>query len=214
MWNSRSKAYLVTLAKIQDTPEREVARSHSSCILSFDLIGQHQNKRFYVTQIVLPLGFADFIFRKERRDDRKYVWDLQAISLLASIPFWPLAPATWGSAIYVFLAYHLQFTWANRSVHGVGKWQEQSGLVNSIPFAQKNGRESPKLVSKMECEFRFGTFYSAREKLDCQISRFLVPFTFQPDFPQNLWKWWTTASPHYTLLMKFERFERQIFDYF
>ena len=25
------------------------ARSHSSCILSFNLIGQHQNKRFYVT---------------------------------------------------------------------------------------------------------------------------------------------------------------------
>ena len=28
----------------------------------FDLIGQHQNKRFYVTEIVLPLGFADAIF--------------------------------------------------------------------------------------------------------------------------------------------------------
>ena len=37
------QAYLVTLAKIQDTPAREVGRSHSSCILSFDLIGQHQN---------------------------------------------------------------------------------------------------------------------------------------------------------------------------
>ena len=60
--NSRSKAYLVTLAKIQDTSAREVARSHSSCILSFDLIGQHQNKRFYVMEIVLPLGFADAIF--------------------------------------------------------------------------------------------------------------------------------------------------------
>ena len=31
-------------------PAREVARSHSSCILSFDLIGQHQNKRFHVTE--------------------------------------------------------------------------------------------------------------------------------------------------------------------
>ena len=77
-WNSRSKAYLVTLAKIQDTPAREVARSHSSCILSFDLIGQHQNKRLYVTEIVLPLGFADAIFRKERNDDRKCVCCSQA----------------------------------------------------------------------------------------------------------------------------------------
>ena len=31
---------------------REVARSHSSCILSFDLIGQHRNKRFHVTEII------------------------------------------------------------------------------------------------------------------------------------------------------------------
>ena len=38
------------LAEIQDTSAREVARNHSSCILSFDLIGQHQNKRFYVTE--------------------------------------------------------------------------------------------------------------------------------------------------------------------
>ena len=42
-------------------------------------------------------------------------------SLLASFPFWASAPATWSSAIYVFLAYQLQFTWANRSVHGLGK---------------------------------------------------------------------------------------------
>ena len=40
-WNSRSKAYLVTLAEIQDTSAREVAKGHSSCILSFDPIGQH-----------------------------------------------------------------------------------------------------------------------------------------------------------------------------
>ena len=57
---------------------REVARSHSSCILSFDLIGLHQNKRFYVTEIVLPLGFADAIFRRERSDDRKCVCCSQA----------------------------------------------------------------------------------------------------------------------------------------
>ena len=55
-------AYLVTLAKIQDTPARKVARNHSSFVLSFNLIGQHQNKRFYITEIVLPLGFADVTF--------------------------------------------------------------------------------------------------------------------------------------------------------
>ena len=58
---------------------REVARSHSSCILSFDLIGLHQNKRFYVTEIVLPLGFADAIFWRERSDDRKCVCCSQAM---------------------------------------------------------------------------------------------------------------------------------------
>ena len=36
-----------------------VAMSHSSCILSFDLIGEHQNKRFYATEIVWSLIFAD-----------------------------------------------------------------------------------------------------------------------------------------------------------
>ena len=66
------------LSKIQDTSAREVARSHSSCILSFDLIGLHQNKRFYVTEIILPLGFADAIFRRERNDDRKCVCGSQA----------------------------------------------------------------------------------------------------------------------------------------
>ena len=60
-WNSRSKAYLVTLAKIQDTQGHEVATSHSSCILSLDLIGQHQSKKFYVTDIVLLLRFIDII---------------------------------------------------------------------------------------------------------------------------------------------------------
>ena len=64
--NSCSKAYLVNLVAIQDTPAREVARSHSSCILSFDLKGQDQNKRFCVTEIVLPFGFADVIRELKR----------------------------------------------------------------------------------------------------------------------------------------------------
>ena len=79
-WKAHSKAYLVTLAEIQDTPAWEVARSHSSCILSFDLIGQHQNKRFYGTKIVLSLAFADAIFGRERSDDRKCVCCSQAIN--------------------------------------------------------------------------------------------------------------------------------------
>ena len=52
--------------------------SHSKCILSFDLIGEHQSKRFYVREIVLSLMFADVIFRRERGDDRKYVCGPQA----------------------------------------------------------------------------------------------------------------------------------------
>ena len=75
-WNSRSKAYLVTLAEVQDTTAREVERSHSSYILSFDLIGQHQNKRFYVTEN----RFAARVFRRERSDDRKCVCCSQASS--------------------------------------------------------------------------------------------------------------------------------------
>ena len=51
-----------------------------SSLLSLRNIGLHQNKRFYVTEIVLPLGFADAIFRRERSDDRKCVCGSQARS--------------------------------------------------------------------------------------------------------------------------------------
>ena len=45
----------------------------------FDLIGQHQNKRFHVTEIVLLLRFTDVIFWRERlSDDRKDVCASQA----------------------------------------------------------------------------------------------------------------------------------------
>ena len=57
---------------MQDTPAREVEMSHSSCILPFDLIGEHPNKRLYVTEIVLSLTLPDVFFRRERSDDRKY----------------------------------------------------------------------------------------------------------------------------------------------
>ena len=59
-------------------PAREVAMSHLSCILSFDLIGNHQNKRFYVTEIVLSLMFADIIFQRKGSDDQKCVCGSQA----------------------------------------------------------------------------------------------------------------------------------------
>ena len=52
--------------------------SHSSCILTFDLIGEHQNKSFYVTEIVSSLVFADVIFRRERSDDQRCVCSSQA----------------------------------------------------------------------------------------------------------------------------------------
>ena len=48
-------------------------RIHSSCILSFDLIGRHKNKRPNVTEIILLLGFADVTFLVERSEDRKNV---------------------------------------------------------------------------------------------------------------------------------------------
>ena len=63
--------YLVTLTKIQDTPAREVARGHSSCILSFDLIGEHQNKRFYVTEIIFSFMFADGFSRPVKLEPKK-----------------------------------------------------------------------------------------------------------------------------------------------
>ena len=42
---------------------------HSSFILSCNLIGQRENKSRYDTEIVLPLGYADVIFR--RRESRE-----------------------------------------------------------------------------------------------------------------------------------------------
>ena len=66
----------VTLACEQQTHFRSSLLSLRK--IAFDLIGQHQNKRFHVTEIVLPLGFADAIFRRERSDDRKCVCCSQA----------------------------------------------------------------------------------------------------------------------------------------
>ena len=53
---------------------RKLAREKHELYLSCILIGQQENKSSYVTEIVLPLGFADVIFRRERSDDRNCVW--------------------------------------------------------------------------------------------------------------------------------------------
>ena len=91
---------LVTLAEIQNTTARKVARSHSSRILSFDLIGQHQNKRFYVMGIVLLLWFTDAIFRRERSNDRKCVCCLQATPKKAKLRIEDIV--TWMEAFSVY----------------------------------------------------------------------------------------------------------------
>ena len=74
-----SKAYQFCSSLQEDQVfSAEVAMSHSSCILSFVLIGENQNKRFYVTEIVLPLIFTALFFRRERSDKVKYVCSSQA----------------------------------------------------------------------------------------------------------------------------------------
>ena len=74
-----SKAYQFCSSLREDQVfSAEVAMSHSSCILSFVLIGENQNKRFYVTDIVFAGHICSPFFRKERSDDVKYVCGSQA----------------------------------------------------------------------------------------------------------------------------------------
>ena len=61
---------MVTLAEIQDSSARKVARSHSTCILSFDLIGQHQNKREYVTENRFAARVRRSYFSEQRPEMR------------------------------------------------------------------------------------------------------------------------------------------------
>ena len=68
----------VIVDKIQDTLVREVAKGHSSCISILFSDWPTSKQKVYVTEIVLLLGFADVIFRRERSDDRKYVCASQA----------------------------------------------------------------------------------------------------------------------------------------
>ena len=58
------------------TLKRHIAMSRGvtpALLLSSILIGQQQNKKVCVTEIVWWLVFADVTFRMERTDDRKYV---------------------------------------------------------------------------------------------------------------------------------------------
>ena len=74
--------FQIVFGKSRQNPRHASARGRDESLellsMTFDLIGEHQNKRFYVTEIVLSLMFADVIFRRERSDDRKYVCGSQA----------------------------------------------------------------------------------------------------------------------------------------
>ena len=75
-----SKAYQFCSSLREDRVfSAEVAMSHSSCILSFVLISENQNKRFYVTEIVFAAHIhSPFFFRRERTNNVKYVCGSQA----------------------------------------------------------------------------------------------------------------------------------------
>ena len=74
--------FQIVFGKSRQNPRHASARGGGKSLelhaMTFDLIGEHQNKRFYVTEIVLSLMFVDVIFRRERSDDWKYVCDSQA----------------------------------------------------------------------------------------------------------------------------------------
>ena len=111
----------------------------------------------------------------------------------------------------------LPFAWANRSVHGSGKWYTNSGLANFdrpvIAFTicanqfhlPENDRVGLKPVSKMawkKWKANFGLEYSVRKKKGLPFQMFRcsrtfsagmtpkkhVPFTCQPDFPKTFCK--------------------------
>ena len=74
--------FQIVFGKSRQYPRHASARGRDESLelhsMTFDLTGEHQNKRFYVREIVLSLMFADVIFRRERSDDRKYVCGSQA----------------------------------------------------------------------------------------------------------------------------------------
>ena len=74
--------FQIVFGKSRQNPRHASGRGRDESLalysMTFDLTGEHQNKRFYVREIVLSLMFADVIFRRERSDDRKYVCGSQA----------------------------------------------------------------------------------------------------------------------------------------
>lgn len=64
--------------------------SHSSCILSFVLIDENQNERFYVTEIVFAAHIRSPFFRRERSNDVKYISLLNTSYLLNSPSLTPM----------------------------------------------------------------------------------------------------------------------------
>ena len=110
----------------------------------------------------------------------------------------------------------LPFTWANRSVYGLGKWYAKfrtgkfsSGIAFTICTDQfhltENGREGLKLVSKMalrkwNTNFRLEYFVRKNRTTFSDVPllpeifrwedpKSRVPLTFEPDFPENSCKW-------------------------
>ena len=110
----------------------------------------------------------------------------------------------------------LPFTWANRSVYGLGKWYAKFrtgkfsyGIAFTICTVQfhltENGREGLKLVSKVasrkwNTNLRLEYFVRKNRTtfsdvpLLPEIFRWVdpksrVPFTFELDFPENSCKW-------------------------
>ena len=75
---------------------------HSSFILSCNLIGKRENKSRYVTEIVLPLGYADVIFR--RRESRQ-----PEIRLRSQASHIPAALASYGRKLIVGSRYSERF---------------------------------------------------------------------------------------------------------
>ena len=76
---------------------RKFVREKHELYLSCILIGQQENKSSCITEIVLPLGFADAIFRRERSDDRKCVCASQA--RVGSMPRLTVSDCVWSNAI-------------------------------------------------------------------------------------------------------------------
>ena len=138
------------------------------------------------------------------------VWHVQGndskFMIVHCCAFSPSTWRTWDSGC-------LPFTWANHSVYGVGKWFAKLGtgkfcpgiaFIISVPFTEKRPRRLETGIKDgfegTEHEFPFGIFH--REKHDyhfrCSVAleifrwedlKSRVPFTFQPDFPENFCKW-------------------------